>query len=559
MSVGTAWEQFHAGEEPRNVRGEVLTSWRRSRSSGVDPEHVDVPYLETDLDTHFARVATPIMARMADLLVGDSSCLALSDARGSVVWRWVSEPMLRGVLDELSVAQGFCFDEEFVGTNGLGTALETGSIAVVRGSEHFVHRFHDVSCVAAPVRHPITRRTVGAVNVTCRAEHTNPLLSVLVLTLVDEIQAALLQAASARERRLLDAFLAAQWGASGPVLTLGEDVVIANSAATDLGLDHRGIWDEVRGMRDRADDAVLALPSDLSARLRLLRDGTTTTGAVLTVAGPVPELAPRRRAAVPPAEPDRWDRVVARARALLAEGPVVVRGEPGTGKATLLAAVLGEDAAVLDAATCVVQGLAGWAGRFAAQLDRPDVPLVLRHVELLSVEAARAVVALLAERAAHPPLGMTLTVSDDAGSPASSDVLDRLGGGTVTLPPLRRRVEDIAGLAQRELHKHGERLSFALDAQSALRRYDWPGNGRELARVVRDGARQARGGVVGLDALPAEVRAAAGRRVLTPLERAESSVIAAVLQECGGNKSAAAKELGISRTALYAKLRSYRL
>ncbi|WP_376768568.1 helix-turn-helix domain-containing protein [Pseudonocardia pini] len=43
------------------------------------------------------------------------------------------------------------------------------------------------------------------------------------------------------------------------------------------------------------------------------------------------------------------------------------------------------------------------------------------------------------------------------------------------------------------------------------------------------------------------------------MERAEANVIAAALREHRGNKSAAAKELGISRTALYAKLRSYRL
>jgi sigma-54 dependent transcriptional regulator, acetoin dehydrogenase operon transcriptional activator AcoR len=122
MSLATAWERFQSGEEPPDVRGDVLTSWRRSRFSGVDPETVDVPQVETDADSHFLRVAEPIMTGMAELLTGDSSCLALADERGGVLWRWVSEPMLRGVLDDLSVVEGACFDEEIVGTNGLGTA-----------------------------------------------------------------------------------------------------------------------------------------------------------------------------------------------------------------------------------------------------------------------------------------------------------------------------------------------------------------------------------------------------------------------------------------------------
>lgn len=547
MSTETAWEQFQAGQEPRDVRGEVLTSWRRSRFSGVDPEYVDPPYVETDLDTHLVRVAVPIMERMADLLVGDRSCLALSDARGSVVWRWVSEPMLRTALDKLSVVQGFCFDEEFVGTNGLGTALETGSIAVVRGSEHFVQRFHDVTCVAAPVRHPITRRTVGAVNVTCRAEHTNPLLTVVVRKLVEEIQAALLHAASSRERRLLDAFLTAQRGATGPVLTLGDGIVIGNDAALDLGLDHAEIWDDVRALHaDGAPEGtVVELSANRSAHLRLVRDGSRTAGVVLTVATPVTEPAPRRH----PARPETTDRLAGVARELLAAGPLVVHGEAGTGKATLLAAVL-DGAVVLDAATWAVVGVERWA----RALDDGG-PVVLRHVELLPADAGPAVAGLLAGRT---QVGLTRTAADGA-DPATSPLLDRLAPAMLGMPPLRRRADEILGLARSELHRHGPHLTFAADAQTALRRYGWPGNLRELARVVRDGARHARGGVVGLGALPPEIRAAGSQRLLTPLERAESSTIATVLLECGGNKSAAAKALGISRTALYAKLRGYRL
>jgi sigma-54 dependent transcriptional regulator, acetoin dehydrogenase operon transcriptional activator AcoR len=554
-----AWERFHAGEDPDDVRSDVLTSWRRSRINGVDPEHVEVPFVETDLDTPFVRVAVPIMAGLAELLVGAHTSLALADERGSVVWRWVSEPMLRDTLDELRVVQGFCFGEEFVGTNGLGTALETGRLALVQGAEHFVQRFHDVTCVAAPVRHPLTRRTVGAVNLTCRAEHTTPLLSLVVRRLVEEVRAALLEGATARERRLLQAFLAARAEAGGPVLTVGDDVVIADSAACDLGLDHRDVWDRVRGRRDAADGAVVALSSELSARLRLVHDGGATTGAVLTLTEPATSRHSRAPAAD---EPGQWDLALEQARALAAEGPVVVRGEPGTGRTTLLTTVLGADAALLDAATCVVEGTAAWTRRFAACLDRAAMPLVVRHVELLPGAAAQAVAALLGTRSAGriAGIGVTVTVGDATrGSSSPAPVLDGLGGGAVTLPPLRRRASEVVGLAQRELHRHGRRRSFSLDAQAALRRYDWPGNLAELARVVREAASRSRGDVVGLDALPAEVRAAAARRVLTPLERAESSVIATVLQECGGNKSAAAKTLGISRSALYVKLRSYRL
>ena len=70
MGTVDTWELFQAGEEPRDVRAEVLTSWRRSRISGVDPEYVDVPYLETDLDSHFARVAVGMIERRALARIG---------------------------------------------------------------------------------------------------------------------------------------------------------------------------------------------------------------------------------------------------------------------------------------------------------------------------------------------------------------------------------------------------------------------------------------------------------------------------------------------------------
>ncbi|SFN31053.1 Transcriptional regulator of acetoin/glycerol metabolism [Pseudonocardia ammonioxydans] len=557
MTTRGPWELFQAGQEPDDLRGDVLTSWRRSRFSGVDPEHVDVPFVETELDTAFARVAVPIMTGMAELLVGDSSCLALSDERGSVIWRWVSEPMLRDTLDDLSVVEGFCFDEEFVGTNGLGTALETGALAVVRGAEHYVQRFHDVTCVAAPVRHPITRRTVGAVNVTCRAGDTNSLLTVVVRKLVEEIHTALLEHASLRERRLLDAFLDAQRRDSGPVAVVGDGVLLTNAAAGGLGLDRLDLWDELRTLR--TDRTTIGLPADLTARVELVRAAGTTAGALLTVSGPGARTVapvPRRSAE---SRSDPWSAAGTRAAELAATGPVAVRGEAGTGKATVLAGALGPAPTVLDAATHAVEGTGAWIGRLRDAVAAGG-SLMLRHAELLDVPAARAVVAVLADPAGRPPVGLTVTVPEgEAPGDAAGLLCDGLGATTVALPPLRSRPDDVARLAQSLLRRRGGGLSFAPDALAALRRHHWPGNLAELVRVVGDAAAGGTGPVLTATALPADVRAAATRSTLSPLQLAEARVIAATLHAHGGNKSTAARELGISRTALYAKIRTYRI
>lgn len=561
MTSNDPWELFQAGQEPEDIRRDVLTSWRRSQFSGVDPEYVDVPFIETDFDTQFSRVATPIMSGMAELLVGDSSCLALADATGSVIWRWVSEPMLRHALDDLSVSEGFNFGEEFVGTNGLGTALETGALAIVRGSEHYVHRFHDVTCVAAPVRHPITRRAVGAVNVTCRAADTNSLLSVVVRKLVAEIQTALYDRSTGRERQLLSAFLHAQRSASGPVVVVGDGLFITNPEAADLGLDGLGIWDEVRSRRGGPDRTSLALPTDLTVDVRLVRDGSTPAGAVVTLpssssTGP---LAPARRLQRPStgnSDSDGRLELTARAKTLIANAPLAVTGEPGTGKVTVLRDVLGSDAKSLDASTYGLDPT-----EWLASLDTHvgQQPLVIRHVELLDTSGVRAIASVLeTKHGSH--LGLTITTAEGAELPSQAMLLvDALTAATLPVPPLRRTPDAMIALAQAELRRHGSTLAFAPDALAALRRHHWPGNIAELVRVVRDAVGEVSGDVVGLAALSPNVRHANERRALTPLEHAEASVIAAVLHEHKGNKSTAARELGISRTALYAKIRSYRL
>jgi transcriptional regulator of acetoin/glycerol metabolism len=95
------------------------------------------------------------------------------------------------------------------------------------------------------------------------------------------------------------------------------------------------------------------------------------------------------------------------------------------------------------------------------------------------------------------------------------------------------------------------------DALALLRASELSGNAREVERVVVGVAAVRRtGDVTAADLCEIEV---AGPRHLTALQRSERELIINALAYAGGNKRAAAKELGISRTTLYRRIEEYRI
>jgi transcriptional regulator of acetoin/glycerol metabolism len=122
--------------------------------------------------------------------------------------------------------------------------------------------------------------------------------------------------------------------------------------------------------------------------------------------------------------------------------------------------------------------------------------------------------------------------------------------------PLRNRHEDIGTLAS----LFAGSLDVSSDALAELQKYSWPGNVAELRHAMSTAVVRSDGNRVSVDDLPNHVRSTAwGNRHLSLLERAEAEVIARVMARSGGNKTVAAKELGVSRPTLYAKIRTYRI
>jgi DNA-binding NtrC family response regulator len=145
------------------------------------------------------------------------------------------------------------------------------------------------------------------------------------------------------------------------------------------------------------------------------------------------------------------------------------------------------------------------------------------------------------------------------------DLLFRINTIEIRLPPLRERRDDIAPLAAHFLAQYATRyrkpvVKFQPDAMRALLAYSWPGNVRELAHAVERAALLAEGEtvrVVDLNLRPPGDGPA--RLEDLSLEEVERVLIQKALARAGGNVSAAAKALGLSRSALYRRLQRHGL
>jgi len=146
------------------------------------------------------------------------------------------------------------------------------------------------------------------------------------------------------------------------------------------------------------------------------------------------------------------------------------------------------------------------------------------------------------------------------------DLFYRLNVITLNVPPLRERREDIPLLAQHFLltfsEKNNKNLKgFTPQAMDALLKYDWPGNIRELMNVVERGVVLSRALYLDENDLALIERTEAPSKEIlngdVPLEAVEKATILKTLEATGGNKSKAARRLGITRKTLHKKLRKY--
>ncbi|TQS46950.1 sigma-54-dependent Fis family transcriptional regulator [Cryptosporangium phraense] len=574
--LGAARERFWAAAgAAREVRDTIAASWTRSRRWEIPPDGVAPTYTaEPDLETPLARAAGVVLPSVQESLNGSPVSLILTDRDGVVLDRRSDDSGLVRYLDRVQLAPGFSYAEQDVGTNGIGTALESGQPTEVWGQEHYTGVLDTLGCAGVPVRHPVSGQTVGLLDMTCWSSDAGPLLLAMAKSTASLIEQELLRDSGRRELDLFGEYLRACRRSTAIVLAVNADVVMLNDNARHLLTpEDQAMLIAVTGEaaeRGKQTSMIVELPSGGRARLlcspivsgggpaggvarvRLERGVEQPLGGRNALAHPLPGVVGSGGLWVLACEEIR--------NHYLHREWVTIGGEAGVGKFAVASALHRlyhptRPFRVVDLAQ--PYGEDELLSVVRAELEQLDGTLVLRHVHAVRGTRRDALANLLHQYRARRGDGWV--VATGAGS-LGRDALLSCFPASVELPPLRHHADDIAQIVPVLLARlaTGRDLTVSGQAMQLLMRTPWPGNVAELTDTLRTVVQHRRSGVIEAADLPANCHTISGR-LLNPLESMERDAVVAALRAFGGNRSKAAASLSMSRATIYRKIQQYRI
>ncbi|MGJ7922388.1 sigma-54-dependent Fis family transcriptional regulator [Neobacillus sp. LXY-4] len=174
--LASLWEKFVSKslEDGRieKIRKNVFESWVRCQETGVNPRQMQTNAILTEhelkqlwKESELYQIAKPIIDDFFQKMSGTGYLITLSNKDGYIIYL-KGEPQVLREAEKMNFAPGMDWSESSAGTNAIGTSIVTRSPIQIFSAEHFCEGCHPWTCSSAPITHPFTKETIGALDFT---------------------------------------------------------------------------------------------------------------------------------------------------------------------------------------------------------------------------------------------------------------------------------------------------------------------------------------------------------------------------------------------------------
>lgn len=613
-----------------NLPDTILRSWHRCTDLGIIEDQIPYaePLSESELKVlreasgELLPIVEPELDFLGEMFQGTDSVVLLANANGMILDARGAGSFLDKA-GQIALKSGIAWKESERGTNAIGTAIAENNLVEVWGDEHFHRQHAGLCCTAAPILDH-QGRIAGVIDISGDARLPRGYAQGALNRAIREVEHRWLMQSPGQLHRLRFHEKSNHLGSfrEGVLLLDGEIIVGANREAVRwLGASWLLIgerWSNIfksPPLKVGDDESLLMTRNGVIYRGLLEKPAPIGYDKAIhatpqTPAAAEPAVVPHTSlSSVSSAWLDNTTRqqLDQAVRAVDAELSVIIQGETGTGK-EVMARLIHERSQRKNkpfvAINCaalpeglIESELFGYAegaftgarksGSIGRVFEADGGILFLDEIGDMSLMLQTRLLRVLQDRAVQPLGGgksrpvnfvvLSATHRDLAAMVSAgtfrADLYYRLHFHQIDLPPLRHRTDKAAFIDAlwQEAGATRRQLTLTGAARQALAHYDWPGNFRQLAHLVKTLAALAEPGQrIDLDNLPAEYRMtsipvspdAIKAETTTPSDAGDELTperIKQALEQSHYKVATAARRLGVHRSTLYRYMASYGL